>query len=279
MDTDRLPLARAALARREPGASRSVAGRARAFDQAKADVLRRLWFVGDVHGQRRPLLRLLDTWGGPVPSWLVFAGDIDLDGECGTFEQWLQPIYRAVPGVRVAWIPGNHDSDDQARWERLQACGDAVALHGRVIEIDSVRVAGLGGTFQEQVWMPPAPPRASARTELDVSSHLSFQEVRRRRSPALWTAIYPAEWEALGLLEADILITHDAPSPHPRGFYAIDDLARALGVVRSFHGHHHEDRTEAYGSQWEELGFEAYALARSAVRNGLGELLHPGEGR
>jgi Icc-related predicted phosphoesterase len=228
MGTDQLPSALAALAARELGASRSVGERARGFDQAKADVLRRLWFVGDVHGQRRPLLRLLDAWDGSAPIWLVFAGDIDLDGECGTFEQWLQPIYRAAPGLRVAWIPGNHDSDDQARWERLQACGDAVALHGRAVELDGVRVAGLGGTFQERVWVPPAAPRASARTDLQASSHLSFQEVRRRQSTALWTAIYPAEWEALGALEAEILVTHEAPSPHPQGFDAIDDLARAL---------------------------------------------------
>jgi len=44
---------------------------------------------------------------------------------------------------------------------------------------------------------------------------------------------------------ADILVTHEAPSCHRKGFAAIDRLAEALGVKRLFHGHQHEDR--AYG--------------------------------
>jgi hypothetical protein len=261
----------------ELGSPPSLAERAHAFDQAHRHTLARLWVVGDVHGDRRPLLRLLERRQGPAPRWIMFVGDIDLDQEHGTFDQWLQPIYTAAPGARVAWIPGNHDSDDQPRWERLQACGGALQLHGRVADLDGVRVAGLGGTFQERVWLPPALPRAHERADLEPSPYLPAEEIRRRRSPPLWTVIFPAEWEALGADSADLLITHEAPSPHPQDFEAINDLARALAVVRAFHGHHHEDRTDHYRSDWDRLGFQAFALARSAVRNGLGDLLFAGE--
>jgi hypothetical protein len=152
-----------------------------------------------------------------------------------------------------------------------------VALHGRVVDLDDVRVAGLGGTFQERVWMPPAPPHAQKRSDLEPSPYLPFEEAGRRRSPTLWTAIYPAEWEALGADSADILITHDAPSAHPHGFEPIDDLARALGVVRAFHGHHHDDFSDQYRRHWDRRGFQAFALAFSGVRNGLGELVYDGE--
>ena len=38
---------------------------------------------------------------------------------------------------------------------------------------------------------------------------------------------------------ADVLVTHDAPSSHPAGLAALDDLARAMGARMIVHGHHH----------------------------------------
>jgi hypothetical protein len=260
----------------ELGSAPSLPERLLAFDQARREALQRLWFVGDVHGERKPLLRFLEQWQGPTPRWLVFVGDLDLHPEHGTFDQWLRPLYEAAPGARVAWIFGNHDSDDQSRWDRLQACGDAVPLHGRVVDLDGVRVAGFGGTFQGKVWYPPANPHLAERRDL-VRHPLLPHERRHPPRPGLHSAIYHAEWEALGALQADILVTHEAPSPHPHGFEVIDDLARSLGALRTFHGHHHEDVSDAYRQHDERLGFQPYALAFSGVRNGLGELLFPGE--
>jgi hypothetical protein len=90
--------------------------------------------------------------------------------------------------------------------------------------------------------MPPAPPRAQNRADLEPNAYLLFEDIRRLRSPSLSTAIFPAEWETLGVDSADLLITHEAPSVHPRGFREIDELAQALGAVRAFHGHHHTMR-------------------------------------
>jgi predicted phosphodiesterase len=41
-------------------------------------------------------------------------------------------------------------------------------------------------------------------------------------------------------LEADILVTHKAPSAHRYGFVEIDELAELMGVQLIIHGHHHE---------------------------------------
>ena len=41
---------------------------------------------------------------------------------------------------------------------------------------------------------------------------------------------------------ADVLVTHEAPGCHRKGFLAIDQLAKKLQVKYLFHGHQHEDR-------------------------------------
>ena len=48
---------------------------------------------------------------------------------------------------------------------------------------------------------------------------------------------------------ADILVTHEAPYPHPHGRIAINELADALGVRLVFHGHEHNNLN------YRELGF------------------------
>ena len=47
--------------------------------------------------------------------------------------------------------------------------------------------------------------------------------------------------EQLEQQQADILICHEAPKPHPSGFEVINQLAEKMGVKKIFHGHHHEN--------------------------------------
>ena len=47
--------------------------------------------------------------------------------------------------------------------------------------------------------------------------------------------------EAIENEQADILICHEAPKPHPMGFRVINQLAEKLGVRHVFHGHHHDN--------------------------------------
>jgi hypothetical protein len=134
-------------------------------------------------------------------------------------------------------------------WSNLTApaCNprsQAGALNGCVRIIGGLRIAGLGGTFRRRVWEPPAPPRLRRRAELtrDLSSLGAgwSQQQREEMGQALAAmAIWPEDAEALASMEADILVTHEAPSSHPQGFFAIDEIARRMGARLIVHGHHH----------------------------------------
>ena len=92
-------------------------------------------------------------------------------------------------------------------------------------------------------------------------------------SPRLHGAIYKDEVDTLARQRADILVTHEAFSCHHHGWEALDQLARDLRVVRAFHGHTHDDRTEEYRAHRDRLGFEAVAVNFRCIKNGLGEMV------
>ena len=75
---------------------------------------------------------------------------------------------------------------------------------------------------------------------------------------------------------ADILATDEAPLLHPHGFAALDALARSMRVVRSFQGHHHDDRSTQYLSGRQQRGFDARAVDYCGIKNGLGEVIRAG---
>lgn len=243
------------------------------FDSDHEQALRGIWFLGDVHGSFKHIARAL-LRAAEQPRWLVFLGDVDIDHK--PFAEILAPLNRNFPEMRVAFIHGNHDADTHEHWEMLHDCGDAVALHGRVLDLDGVRVAGLGGNFMGRVWYPPA--QASFQNREEAMERMPYQwRNSRRPNPALHAAIYPDDVEFLARQRADILITHEAPSCHPYGFAALDELAKSMRVVRTFHGHHHDDRSDEYALRRAELGFDARAVAYGSIKNGLGQIVHPGK--
>ena len=243
------------------------------FDQDHEAALRRIWFLGDVHGHFRHIADSLLSAIEP-PRWLVFLGDIDIDHE--PFRVLVLPLTRLNPALRVAFIHGNHDADTHTHWAMLHDCGQALALHGRVLDLDGVRVAGLGGTFLGRVWMPPAAPLFETRQAAMAGGAYRFRD-GQRPSPKLQAAIYPSEYQALARLRADILVTHEAPSCHPHGFAALDALARSLQVVRTFHGHHHDDLSDAYAPLASSLQFDAKGVDFCGIKDGLGRVVRPGE--
>lgn len=243
------------------------------FDQQHAKALRRIWFVGDVHGEFKYLARSLVA-AKVQPSWIVFVGDLDIDDK--PFREVLEPVRRWDSNIQIAFIHGNHDADTHEHWEMLHDCGDAVPLHGKVVDMGAVRVAGLGGHFVGKVWYPPAEPQFMDQKEALRGGAFRFRGVERS-APKYLAAIYPDQVIRMESLRADILVTHEAPSCHPHGFDVLDDLARSLGAKRSFHGHHHDDRTQAYALKREQLGFDAVALGFCAIKNGLGEVIFSGE--
>lgn len=239
------------------------------FESEHREELKRIWFLGDVHGEFQHIVRALLA-EEVKPRWLVFLGDIDIDHK--PFAEILEPLRRNFPETRVAFIYGNHDADSYDSWQMLHACGDAISLHGQVVELDGVKVAGLGGNFLGKVWRPPGEPTFRNKSETMNRGPYQFRG-GQRPNPSLNAAIYPDDVETLSKQRAHILVTHEAPSCHPYGFEALDNLSRAMGIIRSFHGHMHDDRSEEYISGRNERGFDARAVGYCCIKNGLGELI------
>jgi hypothetical protein len=88
--------------------------------------------------------------GQDRPAAVVFLGDLQA-------QRPLEIELASILGMTEVWyIHGNHDTDSEADYDNL--FGSALAdrnLHGRVVEIDGLRIAGLGGIFRGQVWAPP----------------------------------------------------------------------------------------------------------------------------
>lgn len=237
------------------------------------EALRRIWLLGDVHGGFDHVgmaLQQLQHVLQQNPSWLVFLGDLDLLGQ--SLREVIAPLREAFPSIKIAFIHGNHDADEHESWARLHDAGDAVPLHGRVVDLDGVRVAGLGGNFLGRVWYPPEAPKIASRKEATYR-HPNLVKRGQIHAPSLNGAIYKDELDALARQRANILVTHEAFSCHHHGWEALDQLARDLRVVRAFHGHTHDDRSDEYALERERLGFHAVAVNFRSIKNGLGEMV------
>ena len=220
-----------------------------------ADIL----FVGDPHGR---LDGLLDVAAQHRPQAMILLGDLE---PRTSLLDWIGTV-RDI-GVEVWFIHGNHDTDSVATWQRV-VDANAWNLHGRVVEIAGVRTAGLGGVFRRSVWDPRADQEPSMASLADLERHLTqggraregtgAQQLRRHGS-----TIFPDDVARLAWLRADILVTHEAPLPHRHGFQALNDLARAMGAKRLFHGHHHE--YVDYTDRAAEMGFKAWGVASGDV--------------
>lgn len=201
-------------------------------------------FIGDIHRRWNYVEAGLAALPLPLRA-AVLLGDMECDAP---LDALAAPFLRR--GIAVHWIFGNHDYDggpemwaNLAAPERnpLTAAGD---LHGRVAEIGGLRIAGLGGVFRRRVWEPPEPPRLHTRAELaeDLATlDGSWTAAQRDALGAALAAmaIWPEDWQALLGQRADVLVTHEAPSSHPAGAPALEDLARAMGARLIVHGHHH----------------------------------------
>ncbi|RRV84488.1 metallophosphoesterase family protein [Stutzerimonas stutzeri] len=203
------------------------------------------------------------------PAALILLGDIEAKRP---LEMELAPI---ADLTQIWFIHGNHDTDSDAFHDNL-FCSSLRErnLHGRVVEIDGKRVAGLGGVFRGHVWMPPQPPSYRSPEEFVAmcgkGNRWRGGLPRKHRS-----TIFQRQVEALYSERADILVTHEAPSAHPHGFEIIDDLARRLRVSKVFHGHHH-DRLD-YRDSYHRLGFEVHGVGLRGVTDCDGRVVIAGE--
>ena len=221
-------------------------------------------FCGDPHGDFRAIIRAVKTYS---PQAVILLGDLNLER---SLDEQLSAI---VEKTAVWFIPGNHDADQDQWYDRLFASRLAHRnLHGRVVKIDGKRVAGLGGVFRAKIWMPPAEPKFRSPQDLLYACGKGERwrgGIPRKHHVSIFRQQYSALWDR----RADILVTHEAPSCHRYGFNELDDLAKALGVNRVFHGHHHEQYTRTICGG----GIVVHGVSQAGVSDEQGNVLIAGK--
>lgn len=221
-------------------------------------------FCGDIHGQCKHLLRVAEE---RPEATFVLLGDIEAPEP---LEEWLAPI-----ADRLWFIHGNHDTDSSESFSHVFESGlKHRNLHGRVAEINGVRVAGLGGVFRSKVWMPPEKPfyenEAHYLRICGAGNRWRAGLPLRHRS-----TIFPEAVHKLSSMLADVLVCHEAIGGHKNGFEEIDVLALAMGVKVVFHGHQH-DRLD-YERWTKATGIRAHGVGLRGITNLKGNVVVPGE--
>lgn len=222
---------------------------------------------GDPHGK---FTHIVNSAFDLDASAVILLGDL----------QPLRPLHEELAQIadRVWFIHGNHDTDSTRDFENVfDSTLFHRSIHGCVVTLpNGVKVAGLGGVFRESVWHPslPSGPRYRSRAEL---TRATPPRERWRNGPPRqhWSTIFPEDIDRLSDLRADVLVTHEAGAGHPHGFEILDDLARAMGVSVTFHGHHH-DRLD-YSARWEAQEFRSFGVGLRGIAGLGGNVIVPGE--
>lgn len=178
-------------------------------------------FAGDPHGSYVHLYPFIQERENVA---LVILGDLQL-----TTTTELDNLARHCD---IWFIHGNHDSKTVAAFEAIWGSEwKERNIHGRVVNIQGKRIAGLGGVFRGHIWMPPHRPMFF--DPIHYCQYSPQERIWRGGVPLRHrTSIFPSDVEGLETQKADILITHEAPRPHPQGFAVINQLARKMGVKK-----------------------------------------------
>jgi predicted phosphodiesterase len=233
----------------------------------------KIFFCGDNHSHFKHIVEAVREH---QPDAIVLLGDIEARQP---LEMELAPI---LGKTEIRFIHGNHDTDTEENWRYLAHSRlGHLNLHARVETVAGVRIAGLGGIFRGKVWRPWETKYFDTYEALskDVEQRqLEDQWSKQRAETTLLTnssTIFPAVYDALSKLRADVLVVHEAPSCHPHGFDAIDLLAQSIGAKTVFHGHHH-DRLD-YRSSFDKLGFRTYGVGFCGITDLEGNVVLPGD--
>lgn len=222
-----------------------------------------IFFCGDPHGEFAHINEAAREY---KPKAMVILGDMQPPAPLEVI------LAEALKHTEIWWIPGNHDTDTDEFYDYLWRSDLASHnLHGRVANVAGLRIAGLGGVFRGQVWMPDGQPNyfcpATFIRRVGAGNIWRGGLPRRHRS-----TIFPSVYQSLLKQRADILVTHEAAGCHRKGFCAVDRLGEALKVKWIFHGHQHEDR--AYGHH---QGMCVRAVGYRGIVNLKGEVIVPAQ--
>lgn len=210
-----------------------------------------IFFCGDLHGCFDVLIKAVLVH---KPKATILLGDIQP-------KKMLHEELEAVMDITEFWyIHGNHETDSDKDYDNVfESKLKDRNLHGRVETVAGYKIAGLGGIFRGQVWLPPESPRYGSPNqfinECGKGNLWRGGLPRKHRS-----TIFPSVIEDMRLKQADILITHEAPHCHMHGSKAITNLGLDMGVKHMFHGHHHEQKTYAEFNKFYGLSAHAVGL-------------------
>ena len=209
-----------------------------------------LLFCGDPHGQWQ---HIIDAALNSNARAVILLGDLEP----------TRPLHMALEAIweRVWFIHGNHDTDHADNFANVWHSELADRnIHGRVVTLAcGTRIAGLGGIFRGAVWYPKDQQAPKFRNRDEHASQTPRQERWQNSVPLKhWSSIYPDDIDQLSRLQADILITHEAPGYHEHGFKELDELARSMGVRTTVHGHQHDSIDSS--ARWVEQGFQSFGV-------------------
>ncbi|MDP8170036.1 hypothetical protein QJU96_01875 [Pasteurella skyensis] len=217
-------------------------------------------FAGDPHGCYEHLYPFVKERENVA---LVILGDLQLTS-CDELDKLAQYC-------DIWFIHGNHDSKTIEAYEAIWGSHWKTRnLHGRVVDIQGTKIAGLGGVFRGHIWMPPNRPMF-----LDHIHYCQYNPGKIWRggiSLRHRASIFPSDIEILEKQKADILICHEAPEPHPKGFGIINQLARKMEVKKIFHGHHHENFN--YKAMNHKKEYDIYNIGFRSLADVDGNYLH-----
>lgn len=252
-----------------------------------------IWFCGDVHGRfAHVLLAIKQAVIKPVA--IVFLGDLDpqkpLHEEFKPFEDL---------GVQVFFIFGNHETDEELTFQNTwgSPAFEQRCIHGKVVEVAGLRIAGLGGVFRGEIWYPRASSNAEAveqqfrsydhyrkyiqqkqgiKRRLSKQDQIQAQAVPSRlgnldlldaskagRLRKNMSSIFPDDYDKMADMKCDILVSHESPAPHhPNGFDELTLLAQSMGAKQLWHGHHHDRLSYRHH---DHLGFQGYGVGYRGI--------------
>ncbi|EPX83577.1 metallophosphoesterase family protein [Salipiger mucosus] len=170
-------------------------------------------FYGDPHGRWDPLFEALKT----QPRAVIVLGDLAEGKLDPNGTEKARRAFDAVleRGIGLHFITGNHDNSCDSLWELVEEY-DAHRIDGRVIEIDGIRIGGLGGVIRGKLW------RGDGEARFDTEEELIARTPRQERWKGTLprkhlTTIMPWTVEDLRQHQVDVLVTHEAPSNHDFG--------------------------------------------------------------
>ena len=202
------------------------------FEKPPVPIRPKLMFFGDPHGDFRFVVRSVERHR---PEAIVLLGDLQP-------RRPLQIELAPILDLTSVWfVHGNHDTDSESDHDHV--FGSTLAdrnLHGHVMDVAGLRVAGLGGVFRQSIWAPPGPP--AFRSVAERLRSLRPCERWRGGLPLRHrSSVFPDVLERLALQRVDVLVSHEALGGHPHGWPVLDALATSLGVQVAVHGHPHRN--------------------------------------